>query len=138
MSWPGRRVRLPFEAAALECVARGDRVVEAERIGALVELRHPRALRRPRLDVLRFARGNRDAAAVGVRDRGVAAHVVGVAMGVDEALERLAVEALGAREELERLLAMGAVARVDEHVVARREHHDLVAVEPAAHDDAHG
>ena len=53
-----------------------------------------------------------------------------------EIFEGLAVEAVAAREQLQRLLAMRAVARIDEHVVAGREEDDLVAVEPSAHDDA--
>jgi hypothetical protein len=116
---PRRGVRFPLEAAALEGIARRDRVVVAERIGLLVELRHPGALRRPRVDVLHFSGRNGDAAAVGARDRRVAAHVVGMAMRVDDALERLAVEARAAREQLERALAMRAIARIHEYIVAR-------------------
>ena len=51
-----------------------------------------------------------------------------------QALERLAVERRA--HELERALAMRAIAGVHQHVVARGAQHDLVAVEPAAHHDA--
>ena len=49
MSWPGRGVRLPLEAAALEA-SRPRAIVSSKWNGSarLVELRHPHALRRPR------------------------------------------------------------------------------------------
>ena len=61
-----------------------------------------------------------------------------MAMGVDEALEGFAIEPFGAGEALEGLLAMGAVARVDELVLARREQQYLVAIQPPANDRANG
>jgi hypothetical protein len=39
MSWPGRGVHLPVEAAALEASPATQRVVEVERVGPLVESR---------------------------------------------------------------------------------------------------
>ena len=45
---------------------------------------------------------------------------------------------LGARDQLEGLLAVGAIARVHQQVLAALAQHDLVAVEPATHDDADG
>jgi hypothetical protein len=90
---PGRRVGVPFEPPAFEHLAGRDRVVEVEGIGLLVEFRHPHALRGPRLHVLHLALGNGDAAPKALATARVAAHVIGVAVRVDEALERLAISA---------------------------------------------
>jgi hypothetical protein len=131
-----RRVAPPFESAAFERFAGVDRVVEVEGIRALVEFLHPRALRCPRENVLHLPGGNRDARAIGAHHGGVATHVVGMAVRVDQSLERLAVETRGTREQLQRAFAMRAIPRIDEHVVAGREHHDLVAIQPTALDHA--
>jgi hypothetical protein len=136
MSWPGAGCTCHSRPAPSKKVARPQRVVEPERLRLVVEERERARLLRPGIHQGRLARGDRHAAAVGADERGVASHVIGVAVRVDEASERLPLEALRAGDQREALVAMRDVARIDEHVVPGGAKYDLVGVQHAADDHA--
>ena len=71
----------------LEAVASGNRIVEIEWFGVLAGHFRPAALRRPRTHMLHLVHWNRDPAPVMGLQRGIAAHVVAVTMGVDEPVQ---------------------------------------------------
>src|SRR4051812_20157233 len=102
------RMHFPFQPSGLEPIARRQGVVIVERISPMIEERDGTGLGGPRAYILRLANGNGDAAAIRRLQRRIAAHVVGMAMGVDEAGKRLALQAFGAPDPFERARSVRA------------------------------
>ncbi len=57
-------------------------------------------------------------------------------MRIHEARKRRITEHFRRRQPAKRFGRVRVIARIDEDMTRRVEEHDLVAVEPAAHDDA--
>ena len=80
----GSGERLPLEAAPGVRAARLEALVDGKARHVLVGVVVEERLGVPGIDERRFGGGERDRAAVGCLERGIAAHVIGVAMRVHE------------------------------------------------------
>src|SRR2546430_6171680 len=113
---------LPVEPAHPQRVAIAEAVVVAEALGALVGDREDQRLLVPVVDERRLAFRNARPAGVFRLDRGVAAHVIGMAMRIDEARELFSRK--DAFEERQRLRYVGA--RSEEHTSELQSQSNLV------------
>ena len=82
-----------------------------------------------------LAFGHGDRASVRARNGRVAAHVIGMAMGVDDVRERLVAEPARRREQRKRQRRVADVSRVDQHVAVVAFQQHVVRRQPVANED---
>ncbi len=129
----GRGDHLPVEFPHFHCDPAAEAVVIPEALGALIGDREDQRLLVPAIDERRLAHRDAGSAAVFPLDRGVAPHVIGVAVRVDEPRKRSSLQ--GVLEQRQRLCRVRTVAGVDERRAALRVQHDVVGRQPPALDD---
>ena len=134
---PRCRERAPLEAAPNMCLSSLDDFVDAEAIRALIAVTEQQRLFVPGRDQRYLALGERDRAAVACFDRSIAAHVIAVAMRVDQARQRLLAEPLGRCEQRQCQRCVAYVARVDQHGFVRAPEQDIVRGQPVADEYVH-
>ena len=117
-------------------LAGADHFVVREPIGPLIGVREKQRVLVPGIDQRRFLFRQRDRAAVARLDRRVAAHVIAVAVRIDQPRERRRAQSLRRREQLERQRRVPHVTRVDQHVTLATLEQDVVRRQPVAHEDA--
>jgi hypothetical protein len=129
----GRRERLPFQSGQEHRIARRQRGVEREARtalsrGAIAELAFVPVAHRGRL-------GGRDrgAAAVARLQRGVAAAVIGMQVGIDQAVERPPLQRV--LDERHRLRRVRVIAAVDQRGAGLVLQDNIVGRQPAALED---
>ena len=125
--------RLPLHPAQLERVARCHSIGIAEALGRLAGVAEHQGVLVPCGDDLGFARGDADAAAVRARQSRVSAHVIGMAVGIDQAQQGFAAQ--GLRDQAQGMRRVRAIAAVDQHRALVLVQQDAVARQPVALDD---
>ena len=80
----------------------------------------------------RLCGGDQCGASIGPLHCGVAAHVIAVAMGIDQLIDPIALQTVA--QQRERTRGARDVAGVDQHVAVPRAQHDLIGIEPVAYD----
>ncbi len=133
---PGRAQNLPGHAAQFEPVARGQRTVKAEALALLARGLVAQRIFIPHPYLVRLGRGNGDVAAVARFQRGVAAAVIRMQVGIHHAFERTARQRV--LHHRQRLRHVDLVPAVDQRRGTGTGEQDIVRRQPAALEHVHG
>ena len=127
--------RAPFEVTPDACVSRRDDLVAGKAICALIAVVEQQRLLVPHGDERRFSDRQRNVTAVARLDGAVAAHMIAVAMRVNEPGKRRIADALRRCQECERERRMAYIPRVDQHVAVAALEQNIVRRQPVANED---
>ena len=130
----GRGDHLPLHSPELESRPGGENFVIHEALGFLAGIVKPQGACVPGLDQGRFPGGDGYGAAVDPLQMGVAPHVIGMPVGVDDPVKVLSAQGFGPLQQLQGALCPGDIAGIDEHVLLGAAQEHAVGAEPVAHD----
>ncbi|MCY1361993.1 hypothetical protein D9M69_486910 [compost metagenome] len=134
MAWRGHH--LPRDAAQCHHIAIVQHAVEAKAVALLPGGKVGERLGIPRGHGRGFGRGNRGARLPARLQRGVAATVIGMQVGVEDARQRPVLQR--GRDQRHGLRRMRDVAGVDQRGIVAIDEQDVVGRQPAALEHAHG
>ncbi|MNT27973.1 hypothetical protein D3C72_1636280 [compost metagenome] len=132
----GRAQRLPGQVAQSQHVAGRDGGVKAEARALLARGLETQGVDIPGAHLVRFRHGNGRMAAVLLLQQRVAAAMVGMQMGVEQAVQRTAGKAMA--QQGQGLRCMRDIAAVDQGRVLPAQEQDVVRRQPAAFEHLHG